>query len=446
MKNIFTIAIVLIASFYFVNSFVGQSPPIAGNWQLTFSEDFNGTHLNPKKWRVGQHWLGANGIGGNSAKQITVRNGNVEIKAERKPFLFVGQNRNYATSEITTFQHFRQKYGYFEARIKYDAVKGAWPAFWTMPDRGCYGEESKTFESYLKFDISSLLQPVSSALLKIKVIEIIEPIDSFDVSVHKLLSHKWSEKNITWNTKPEYDPAWLALCTGSDDTSNINEIIEGEYLIVDVTDYVNKQISKHQNVGFAVIDIFMKNRSIKFGSKEAKLESERPHLVFDNKLIFPTDDAYVRGGSSYADKNFGNASYLKIFDPGKGETAHIGKGGMEFDIMESLGIWGNDKTQHALHWGFYGDNHPHTGSSTQTLTPTGDGFHIYAMNWQPGKVDFYIDHKLSWSYKNPRVGSVESFVLLSLQLGGWDGNGEIDDANLPAIMYVDYVRIYEDKL
>ncbi len=448
--KIFFFKIIFILQFIVVTISFSQQvsptsiPPITGNWELTFEENFNGTTLNPQKWRVGQHWLGFNGIAANSGSQIKVRNGNLEIKAEKKHLLYAGENLEYVSGEITTFQRFKQKYGYFEARIKYDVVRGAWPAFWTMPDRGNYGPDSLTYESYIKFDLSSFIQSVSSAVLKVKVINIVNYNDTSDISIHKLLSDNWNEKNITWNNKPEYDPAWLALFTHTVDSNRINEIFNDKYLSVNVTDYINNQISLNKNAGFAIVEMFMQNDPIVIGSKEATQKCNRPQLVVDGELLFPTDDAFVRGGNKFADKNYGSTKELIIRDP-KGYTSDINSGGMEFDIMESLGIWGNNKIQHALHWDYYGANHPHKGSKIISLPPTKDGFHIYAMNWQPGKVDFYVDNKLTWTFENKRVGCVENFILLSHQLGGWNGNSVIDDENLPATMFVDYVKVYKKK-
>ena len=55
----------------------------------------------------------------------------------------------------------------------------------------------------------------------------------------------------------------------------------------------------------------------------------------------------------------------------------------------------------------------------------------------------YIDGVQTWSYTNSRIGSVTSYILLSLQLGGWDGNQVLDDNVLPTGMYVDYVRVWQ---
>lgn len=80
-------------------------------------------------------------------ENVTVANGICTIKVEKRPCQnqsFGGYNvsgtSQYASGCITTFNKFTQTYGYFEARIQTSSCKGAWPAFWLLPDRGpAYG-------------------------------------------------------------------------------------------------------------------------------------------------------------------------------------------------------------------------------------------------------------------------------------------------------------------
>jgi hypothetical protein len=184
----------------------------------------------------------------------------------------------------------------------------------------------------------------------------------------------------------------------------------------------------------------MLEKTLTLASKENTTASYRPRLVIDGVELLPDDDAYVRAGS-YANDNFGSDSTMLVKDSW-GDTSSTFSGGMEMDIMESLGIWGDNKTQHALHWDGYGSQHQSVGSSKLTLTPTSDGYHVYGMHWEPGRVAMYVDGVMTWEYINSRVCSVASYILLSLQMGGWDNNWNIDDANLPATMEVDYVRAW----
>ncbi len=115
---------------------------------------------------------------------------------------------------------------------------------------------------------------------------------------------------------------------------------------------------------------------------------------------------------------------------------------MEIDIMESLGIWGDDYTQHALHWDGYGTSHQSADSGNFPISPTSDGYHVYGLYWEPGLLEFYIDGVKTWEYANSRVCSVHSYIILSHQLGGWAGNGTVSDSELPATMTIDYVKAW----
>jgi beta-glucanase (GH16 family) len=66
---------------------------------------------------------------------------------------------DWATGFLTSIGKFRQRYGYFECRMKLPTASGLWPAFWMMPDRGPEagpGRES-TAEGGMEFDILEFL-------------------------------------------------------------------------------------------------------------------------------------------------------------------------------------------------------------------------------------------------------------------------------------------------
>lgn len=403
-------------------------PPIAGDWTLTLEEDFDGDMLDPETWRVGQHFLGINGSAGNSPENIAVENGVLKMTAEKRPVVLGTKSFNYATGEISTFQKFRQAYGYFEARIKYDAAQGVWPAFWLMPDRGSYGWADYRRQALIKFNLDSVAQTVSSAVLKFKVAN---ATTSSNITVHRTLSSSWSQSTVTWNNKPQFDPEWFAQISGK---------VTGDWIEIDVTDFVQEQKSLGNAASFTLVDTFMKQQLMEIYSSEATSSADRPVLIVNSLPVNPTGDAYVNDGTKAA-LNYGTESVIKLMDPW-GNSSSTYDGGMEFDIMESLGIWGDDVTAHALHWDGYSGDHQSTGSGELNLTPSSDGYHTYGMYWEPGYVAMYVDGVLTWSYANSRVGSVNSYIIMSLQMGGWDGNGTIIDNQLPADMLVDYVRVW----
>jgi beta-glucanase (GH16 family) len=442
MKKNHTLIILLITVQMFA-----QLP--AGNWNLVWEDNFDGNYLNSKKWKMGLHWLG---IGGghyfaNSGKSVIVKDGFLTLRAEKRPEIFAGIQKPYASAEISTFKRFKQKYGYFEARIKYNAVKGSWPAFWMMPNRGIkqQGPFHADARSYIKFDISSLNTPITSAKFKVMVMPQTEIDKNYSVSIHKIINNDtWTENNITWKNKPVCDAAFLKQFMGSVDGNLINQINVGEHIEIDVTDYINSQISKNkQFAGFALMSQFMNNQRVEFGSKENPEINNRPVLEVDGIKIYPSDDAMVR----ITDPNtgFGSGERLHVCDKWAKDVGKTDNGGMEMDIMESLGVWGENKTQHALHWDNYGANHKYQGSGQLNIPSTSDGFHTYGMEWAEGELKFYIDGVLTWTYTNPRVSTVDSYLILSHALGGWNGSGNVPiaDAQLPVDMLVDYVRVYK---
>lgn len=121
----------------------------------------------------------------------------------------------------------------------------------------------------------------------------------------------------------------------------------------------------------------------------------------------------------------------------------------EIDIMESLGH--QPSTIHgSMHGPGYSGTHPLTGSYVLPGARTfADDFHVFAVEWEPNVVRFYVDHVLyetqtpknippgtQWVYDHP------FFALLNLAVGGnWPKDPD-DTTVSPAFMLVDYVRVY----
>jgi beta-glucanase (GH16 family) len=407
------------------------APALPGDWTLTFQDEFSGSNLDGAKWRLGQHWSGVAGAGGVAPENVTVSGGALRIKAEQRAVSYGGTNYSYATGEVSSFFQFRQQHGYFEARVKYPVLTGLWPAFWLMPDRGDYGWKDGYYRSYLKFDLTGVNPgAISAAELKLKVAAV-ESGNSNNIVVMKLTDDSWSESTLTWNNKPEADPVWI--------TQRWNQAVAGQEMTVNVKDFVTQQMAGDKKISFVVADTFMKTKNVKFHSREAAAPGDRPQLVINGVTYYATEDAYVRWGT-LAGVNYGAASDL-IVEDSWGDTATTFNGGMEVDILESLGIWGADETQHAAHWDGYGASHQSTHWANVISPPTGDGFHTYGVYWQPGLLEFYVDGVRTAQWSNSRVMSVPAYLILSLQLGGWDNNNpgaQVHDQT----MEVDWVRVW----
>ena len=413
------------------NAYGQAQPSIPGTWTLAFEENFNGSTVDGAKWRMGGHHSGIAGTGGNAPENITVSGGTLKLKAEQRAVSWGANNYSYATGEISTFANYRQQYGFFETRVKYPAVTGLWPAFWLMPDRGTYGDASVNRRSYLKFDLTgSGISSVTTATLQIKV-------SSLEAgATNNLMAFKtsdgWTESTINWTNKPVMDPVMLGQ-------KYDNAVVAGDTISIDVTPYVTDQIAGDKIVSMVLADIFMRAKLLSFHSSEAVNAADRPKLVINGTSYTATEDATVRGGS-YTSTNYGSAVTLDVKD-NWGNTADTFNGGMEIDVLESLGIWGANQVSHAVHWDGYEGSHKSRGWMDIDFPASGDGFHTYGLYWQPGLLEFYVDGVRTGTMEDSRVMSTSAYMILSLQLGGWDYNDAGAQVNNQT-MEVDYVRAW----
>jgi hypothetical protein len=119
-------------------------------------------------------------------------------------------------------------------------------------------------------------------------------------------------------------------------------------------------------------------------------------------------------------------------------------GGMEFDIMESLSLWGPWRHDFGMHWDDYVKYHKSTGVFTCYVPPDKDGFITVGMLWTPGLVVMYDNGREAARWESPRVGWIQSYFILQNITGGWESE-PLDDRQLPGDMVFDYVRAWQRK-
>jgi beta-glucanase (GH16 family) len=126
----------------------------------------------------------------------------------------------------------------------------------------------------------------------------------------------------------------------------------------------------------------------------------------------------------------------------------------EIDLMENLGQAPTTVYGH-LHMASSGGNY---GPGTAYTLPSGsfaDEFHIFAIEWQMGAVDFFVDGAQYDSISAATTPSDATwafdghpfFIVMNLAVGSKDSwPGAPDPATVfPAKVLVDYVRVYEKK-
>lgn len=126
----------------------------------------------------------------------------------------------------------------------------------------------------------------------------------------------------------------------------------------------------------------------------------------------------------------------------------------EIDIMENKGYQPNIVSG-ALHFPGHSGGNPILGYYGYENQRFDTDFHVFAVEWDEDKIDFFVDDILyqrvksdditdgDWVYNKP---DRPFFILLNLAVGGNFGGNPNDDTVFPQSMYVDYVRVYKENV
>jgi len=123
----------------------------------------------------------------------------------------------------------------------------------------------------------------------------------------------------------------------------------------------------------------------------------------------------------------------------------------EIDIMENVGY--DPDTIHAnIHTKAYNHSIGTNKGNRIGIQKPYDNYNIYAVNWFEGRMDFFVNDSLYFSFKNEGTGNdvwpfdKPHYLLINLAIGGaWGGQKGIDDTIFPQKFYVDYVKVYKEK-
>jgi len=133
---------------------------------------------------------------------------------------------------------------------------------------------NKSYETFLKFDISAISANVSSAILRVNGRLNNTQTPSIAVEAHNVTNTSWLENTITWNNKPAVQAAILA-------TANVNSTTN-QYYQWDLTSLIASLRSAGINsVTIKLINTNSTNNQVIFNSKEAA--SSRPELVITDE-------------------------------------------------------------------------------------------------------------------------------------------------------------------
>ena len=121
----------------------------------------------------------------------------------------------------------------------------------------------------------------------------------------------------------------------------------------------------------------------------------------------------------------------------------------EIDVMEEVGF-DQDAIHGTTHSLAYNFKKPTQRTSTTVVPGVTAGFHLYAVEWYPDRIDFFVDGRKYYTSPNDFTGddawpfNKNFYVILNLAVGGdWGGSQGVDPNIWPRRMLVDYVRVYQ---
>lgn len=112
----------------FTTIVVGDVYKAEEKWKVTFEDNFEGNELNTDLWEKCPEWERHGGGRWDDDASYVDGNGNLVLDILPDP----DKPGKVLSGAVRTNNKFEQTYGYYEARIKFPVIKGAWGAFWLM--------------------------------------------------------------------------------------------------------------------------------------------------------------------------------------------------------------------------------------------------------------------------------------------------------------------------
>lgn len=121
----------------------------------------------------------------------------------------------------------------------------------------------------------------------------------------------------------------------------------------------------------------------------------------------------------------------------------------EIDIMEyAISTQGKNKSSSSIHCNAFNHMKGTQKTHVQAVSNAATEYHVYACEWMADKMVFYVDGKPHLTVNNDGQGYdhwpfyTPFYLKLNLAWGGNMG-GTVDEAKLPAVYEIDYVRVFQ---
>ena len=121
----------------------------------------------------------------------------------------------------------------------------------------------------------------------------------------------------------------------------------------------------------------------------------------------------------------------------------------EIDIMEHVG-YEPDSIYTTIHTEAFNHNIGTQKGKSTYINNCETDFHIYAIEWSPSIINFFIDDKCVYNFKNTGQGYQQwpfdkrFHLIINVAVGGnWGARRGVNPDIFPATMQIDYVRVYQ---
>lgn len=109
---------------------ISTSIPDEPGWRLIWHDEFDGTSIDPAKWRVEDADLVKNNeLQYYTPEDVYVHDGILTLRSQKRAF----KNNAYTSGLVETRGIFSNRYGRYEIRARLPKGQGIWPAHWMLP-------------------------------------------------------------------------------------------------------------------------------------------------------------------------------------------------------------------------------------------------------------------------------------------------------------------------
>lgn len=200
-----------------------------------------------------------------------------------------------------------------------------------------------------------------------------------------------------------------------------------------------------------------------WGNNESQIYTNKNHFLKDGNLVIQIKkekDIYTSTRITTENKKefkYGRIEARAKIPTGKGiwpafwmlgsniKTVGWPKCG-EIDILEYVG-----REPQMVYTSLHTENsHGNTINSKKTKIPNiENGFHLYAIDWNKDKIEFFVDNVLAYTFQpKDKTEDIYPFnqpfyFIVNVAVGGNFGGLEIDDSIFPQEYLIDYIKVYQ---